>query len=226
MLHLDVKGVHSMISSNENLSTFYKWVLNRSTSLTLPYHNLRHTFCMMQLIGTIWNHSQTDDSYGFKLSDEDLYVLLVSALFHDFSHSGGVHSDKENVANAIAGLERCLDECTEYSSKLNWLKSSCASVIRATEYPYVIPDEDLDLRQRIIRECDILVAFFDDVFLQNIIGLSAEMRMTDVPKYVMDWLKFIMDSSKKFQLKYSLDVIDKYSAELVDEMKTFIETWH
>jgi hypothetical protein len=82
------------------------------------------------------------------------------------------------------------------------------------------------LRQRIIRECDILVAFFDDVFLQNIIGLSAEMRMTDVPKYVMDWLKFIMDSSKKFQLKYSLDVIDKYSAELVDEMKTFIETWH
>ena len=95
-----------------------------------------------------------------------------------------VHSDKENVANAIAGLERCLDECTEYSSKLNWLKSSCASVIHATEYPYVIPDEDLDLRQRIIRECDILVAFFDDVFL-HIIGLSAEMRMTDVPS--MSW---------------------------------------
>ena len=211
MLHLDVKGVHSMIASNENLSMFYKWVLSRSTSLTLPYHNLRHTFCMMQLIGTIWKQSQTDESYGFKLSDEDLYVLLVSALFHDFSHSGGVHNDKMNVANAIAGLERCLDECTEHSSKHDWLKTSCASLIRATEYPYVIPDEELDLRQRI---------------LQNVIGLTAEMRMTDVPKYVMDWLKFIMEASKKFQLKYSTDVLEKYSAELVDEMRKFIETWN
>ena len=226
MLHLDVKGVHSMIASNENLSMFYKWVLSRSTSLTLPYHNLRHTFCMMQLIGTIWKQSQTDESYGFRLSDEDLYVLLVSALFHDFSHSGGVHTDKMNVANAIAGLERCLDECTEHSSKHDWLKTSCALLIRATEYPYVIPDEELDLRQRIIRECDILVAFYDDVFLQNVIGLTAEMRMTDIPKYVMDWLNFIMEASKKFRLKYSTVVLEKYSSELVDEMRKFIETWN
>jgi hypothetical protein len=177
---------------------------------------------MMQHIMCIWEGSHKDPEYGFVLSDEELYVLLVSSMFHDFSHSGGLLPDKVNVDNAISGMNRCLDEMLYESKEVETLKEKCEEVIRATEYPYVIADDDLKLCQRILRECDILVAFYDDVFLQNVCGLTEEMRVTDKKKFIGDWMNFILESSKKFRLKYSLDIIEKYSTELVEEMKVFV----
>ena len=59
---------------------------------------------MMYHICCIYEESQKDD-YEFKLDSEGLYILLVSAIFHDFNHSAGRFTDDINVSNACKIME-------------------------------------------------------------------------------------------------------------------------
>lgn len=226
MLHLNTQRVNGVIGSNENLSCFWKWILENSTSLTLPYHNLRHTMEMIDLILSIYEKSRKDVEYGFEVSDEDLYVLLVSAMFHDFSHSGGVHSDSVNVETAIGGMERCLQIFLTANAETEAIIQECSDIIKATQYPYVIDDRDLNIRQRIIRECDVLVAFYDDMTIQTIVGLMTEMRQTSYSDFVQKYMNFILESAQTFKIKFSIDIVEKYGEELVKTMKSFISIFN
>lgn len=226
MLHLNTQRVNSVIGSNENLSCFWKWILENSTSLTLPYHNLRHTMEMIDLILRIYEKSRKDAEYGFEVSDEDLYVLLVSAMFHDFSHSGGIHPDSVNVAIAIGGLERCLRSFLNNDRETEVIIQECSDIIRATQYPYVIDDKDLSIRQRIIRECDVLVAFYDDMTIQTIVGLMTEMRQTSYCDFVEKYMSFILESARTFKIKFSIDIVESCGEDLVKTMKSFISIFN
>lgn len=225
MLHLDTNAVNSVIADNQNLSVFWKWILEHSTSLTLPYHNMRHTMEMMQImLDMYYKMHMSPEQYGDEiLNEDDLYILMVSAMFHDFSHSGGIHTDKENVETAIAGMETCLRTFLMPSSDTDRIIDECARVIRATQYPYVIPDEQLSKRQRVIRECDILVVFFDDVIIQTVTGLKTEMRKPEWGKFIASYLEFIKDSAQTFRLKYSIDTVEKYGGELMKMMEMFLK---
>lgn len=226
MLHLDVQAVNSVIIENQNLSAFWKWILEHSTSLTLPYHNMRHTMEMMQLMLDIYNKTHNSpDYYNMSMSEEDLYILMVSAMFHDFSHSGGILSDKENVEMAVASMETCLRNFLMQSQETEMIIEECRNVIRATQYPYVIPDSDLTLRQRIIRECDILVVFFDDVIIQSITGLKTEMRKSSWGEFMASYLQFIYETTQTFRLKYSIDIVQKHGEELTKTMENFLKVF-
>jgi hypothetical protein len=177
---------------------------------------------MIDLILSIYEKSRKDTEYGFEVSDKDLYVLLVSAMFHDFSHSGGVHPDSVNIDTAIGGMERCLRNYLNNDRETEAIIHECAEIIKATQYPYVIDDKDLSIRQRIIRECDVLVAFYDDMTIQTIVGLMTEMRQTSYSDFVQKYMSFILESAQTFKIKFSIDIVERYGEDLVKTMKSFI----
>lgn len=222
-MKVNYKEVYSIVESNSNIKQFFKWYISHCGSLNIPYHNLSHTLGMMGLVIDIYKKSQYKyKEYGFKLTDEDLYYLLLSALFHDYNHSGGKFSDDVNVGIAKAGLRDCLDELVGESETARILLDKCSEIINATEYPYVMDDSELNLKQRIIRECDILVCFYDDFITHNIFGLLSEMKPDDsLRNYTARYLEFIIDSLNKLKLEYSKEIIRENQNDFFDTVDKF-----
>ena len=221
-MKLNTQIVHKIIHSNPNLNNMYVWYLNHCLSLNVPYHNLRHTLGMMYHIIMIFNNcKKIDNDYGFSLTDEDLYILLVSALFHDFNHSAGRFDDETNVNTAIAGLRECMNVCLVENEIRESYFIKCSEIIKATQYPYIINDEDLSIHQRILRECDILVILYDDCITQNIMGLAAEMHQNIIEEFFVKYLEFIFKAVNNFKLNYSIDTWKENSEDFLKEMDTF-----
>ena len=97
--------------------------------MTLPYHNIRHTLGVMYHIISIYEYSHTNSDCGFVLEDEDLYILLTSALFHDYNHSGGRFNDDANVYNAKNGLRECLYTYLEDDEQTRIVVEECENAI-------------------------------------------------------------------------------------------------
>ena len=221
-MKLDTRLVHKIIRSNPNLNNMYRWYLSHCLSLNVPYHNMRHTLGMMYHIIVLYNNSRRVDSdYGFSLNDEDLYILLVSALFHDFNHSAGRFDDATNVSTSISGLRDCMESCLVWDETTEEYYKKCSDNIKATQYPYVISDDNLTVHQRILRECDILVILYDDCITQNIMGLAAEMHQTHLEEFFVKYLDFIFNAVKNFKLAYSLDTWKEHSDTLLKELDEF-----
>lgn len=180
---------------------------------------------MMYHIICIYNESQNkEDEYGFRLNEQDLYILMTSALFHDYNHSAGVKADSINVANAKDGLNRCLREFLVADKTTDELIQICENNIDATEYPYIIADEDLNLYQRILRECDILVALYDDYFTHIVLGLYHEMKpQTKLIDFIGTNMQFLNDSFKNFKLVYSIDKWNEETDNFLKSAKKLIE---
>jgi len=206
MLKLDTYAVHSFINANENLMRFYNWWLDNSLSISHPYHNLRHTLGMMYHVIRIYRDSKNRQmpEYPDGMNEFDLYILLTSTMFHDFNHSAGRFSDAINIMHAKDGLRTCLETFLPEGHERTEIYRLCSKNIDATQYPYVIDDSELDVQQRIMRECDILVYLYDDFFTQCMMGLMQEMRKTDKSEFLVADLKFILECVKKFKLSYSM----------------------
>lgn len=222
-MRTDYTDAYRGIESNPNLVVLYNWYIRNCKSINLPYHNLSHTLGMMNHIAKIYKTSQyMYKDYGFQLSDEDYYLLLVSALFHDYNHSGGKFDDETNVQIAIAGLDDCLSELFNRDEMTRYVFDRCSEIIKATQYPYVIPDSELSLNQRIIRECDILVCFYDDYITHNIFGLWEEMHTgLDIKEFTSAQFSFIMKSLKDMKLVYSLNCIEENQNEFLERFDLF-----
>ena len=211
-MKLDFNTVHKVIQSNKDLKNYYKWYLSHCLSLNAPYHNLNHTLGMMYHIICIYENSKIRSDYGFVLSEKDLYILLTSALFHDYNHSAGLCPDSINVETAKAGLEQCIKSFLVNDENTEKLIEICKSNIDATQYPYVIDDSELNIYQQILRECDILVALYDDFFVHNIIGLGSEMhKADDLLEFMTSNMKFLQDAFCRIKLVYSLEIYNEES---------------
>ena len=224
-MKLNIDAVHAVIASNRDLKNYYKWYLTYCNSLCVPYHNLNHTLGMMYHILCIYNESQKKEhEYGFRLTEQDLYILMTSALFHDYNHSAGVHPDSVNVATAKAGLNRCLREFLVADETTESLIKICEQNIDATQFPYVIKDEDLNLYQRILRECDLLVSLYDDYFTHAVMGLYYEMKpQTELIDFVASNMQFLNDSFKNFKLVYSIDIWNQETDNFLQSAKNIID---
>ena len=94
--------------------------------------------------------------------------------------------------------------------------------IIATCYPYIIEDDKLNLYQRILRECDILVSFSSDYFTQCAIGLKDELRINDWKLFLGNHIKFLMDSWKDMKLSYSLKLINEHQESLFNQIENIL----
>lgn len=162
-------------------------LLKRSSSNFLPYHNFYHIMCVVE------NCDDIASSVGFVNSEKR--ALAIAAIFHDFGHSGGKLKDDENVKNAINSfLSMSLEE-----QDVNDL---IVEIIKATEYPYVIPDDKLTIYQKVIRDADLMQTFEKNYLQQNWLGLSQELGadfLTFLGKSKEFWdnVKFHTDYAKK-----------------------------
>ena len=102
MITIDQSKVLDYINANLSLKDFFTYYLNSCITLTNPYHNINHTISMMYFIIDIYELSKKN-KFDFNLSENDLYILLLSAMFHDYNHSGGKYEDSINV-NSLYGV--------------------------------------------------------------------------------------------------------------------------
>ncbi|MEZ4114149.1 MAG: hypothetical protein R3B65_01675 [Candidatus Paceibacterota bacterium] len=72
--------------------------------------------------------------------------LLIAALFHDFNHSGKSRGkDGEEIEVALMSLRHYI--LPEDRDRLIFI----SNIIKATQFPYVVPENELTISMRIIR---------------------------------------------------------------------------
>jgi hypothetical protein len=165
-----------IIDKYEYLQKAFKYIILNSSSNNGPYHNLNHLLTVLKYcyLGAT--------SEGIK-DEKELRELLIAAIFHDVNHTIGKEKDDVNVQNSKDAIKKFveqeeIDADTDYINKL----------LDATQYPYVIEGKDLDLKQGIIRDADLMQVFEYNWIHQNIAGLSSELKM--------DFLDFIQPQRK------------------------------
>jgi hypothetical protein len=159
-------GTLDIINKHPELQKGFSWIMKNSTSNHLPYHNFNHLLTVVRY------------TYGacqfYQLSKKEELEMLLAALFHDVNHSGGKETDDVNVEEAKTTLRWFVEEF--YSDTLD--SDEICRIIHATQYPYIIEPEDMDLKQQIIRDADLMQVFEYNWIQQNMMGLCSEMGIT------------------------------------------------
>ena len=159
------------------LEHYLEIVLAESSSNYAPYHNINHVLCMVKYAYIIGSSENLDN--------DEIKMLIVSALFHDFNHTQGKEDDFANIKIAIESVKKYVEE---------EIIDVVIDVIKATQYPYIIDTKDLTKYQRIIRDCDFMQTFEPNYVHQILFGISTEIGMS-VKEFLPIQLKFL-DSIK------------------------------
>lgn len=167
-----MKNIYDIIVHNDLLRDAFKYIVSKNKSNLAPYHNFNH---MMLVTQQIYN--------GFQNSNEKLpyWNLLLAGMFHDMNHTMGGETDEINVKLACMALK----DWWKYSGSkidISFMEvdiNEIINIIKATQYPYVINDEDLTRPQQLIRDCDLLIVMQSNWF-QNLLGLNDEMSVNDI----------------------------------------------
>ena len=176
MLVSEVTGDLPKIIGNEehlyegDLTFYFRTLFFKSRNLHNPYHNFRHT------LHVLWLCHKACQYYQNQLTPRQMRNLLITALFHDFDHPGHPHPgendpDRINIRIAIAGLRRYIMPADRA------FLPEIEALIEATQYPYKIGSEELDLLGRIIRDADLAQALSPVWIQQVVIGLAQEWRV-------------------------------------------------
>jgi len=180
-------------------------LLKNSSSNFVPYHNFYHTMCMVE------NCEDIATSLG--LTGFEKRALVIAAIFHDFNHSGGKLKDKENVQNAINAFLSMSLEDQDVSDLV-------VEIIKATEYPYVIPEEEFTIYQQIIRDADLMQTFEKNYLQQNWLGLTQEMNLD-----MLTCLKGseIFWSNVKFHTEYAKKKSEEFMPGRFEDVKFLLK---
>jgi hypothetical protein len=160
-----MKTILNIINEYPSLKKALKHIILTNKANNAPYHNLNH---LLTVTRHCYNATEFDTSFGYDFREE----LLMAALFHDYNHSMGEQNDEWNVDIAIQHLA-----AFNHKEQLNLDIGVMTKILRATQYPYVIPSEDLNVYQRIIRDADLCQIYEYNWLQQNIFGLSQEMKI-------------------------------------------------
>jgi HD superfamily phosphodiesterase len=126
------------------LEYYLNVILTNNNGNTNLYHNFYHTQCVTT---NCYKIAIDTDTY----EENDIKILLIAALFHDFNHSGGkLKNDSENVKLAIEGFQKYTKESKEDTEFI-------CDLIKITEFPYNADnDSKLSIRQQILRDADVM----------------------------------------------------------------------
>jgi hypothetical protein len=158
----------------------FRYIIDNNSSNHAPYHHLNHMLRVMSFCN--------EGCKYHRLTGKSRTNLLVAALFHDFNHTMGEKPDDANIQNAIQGVQLWYSSNPLNSTNINIER--VIEIIKATQYPYVINQEDLTLEQSIIRDADLMVPLESDWVGNLIVGLSSEMKINDFKKMAEGQYKF------------------------------------
>mgnify|MGYP001612833552 CR=1 FL=1 len=155
-----IRNDHNLYEGD--LNHYFRAVFKHAQNLFNPYHNFRHIFHVT------WLCYQACIFYREAMSPREMRNLLIASIFHDFDHTGKPGPDSVNIERAITGLRKHLasEDKDEFPN--------IEAIIKATEYPYVVPSGKLDLLCQIIRDADLSQAFSPVWIQQVVFGLAGE----------------------------------------------------
>jgi hypothetical protein len=158
---------------------------------------------------TVMKHCYDALNYMNMLEHEAELLLLV-ALFHDYNHSMGRRNDAFNICEAKLGLDDFLK-----NNNLDMNIVFMYKIIDATQYPYIIKSEDLNIYQAIIRDADLLQIIEPDWISHVILGLSEEMyypldELMIGEKKFLRRIEFHTPYGKMMQQKHGKHVWDEF----------------
>jgi len=104
----------------------------------------------------------------------------------------------------------------EYSEESDEINKQVVDIIKATEYPYVIAEEDLTFEQKIIRDADMMQCYTDNYLQQVVLGLGQEMKW-DLKASLSNQPKFW--SNTKFYTDYAKEVSSKILKHIVQDVE-------
>lgn len=206
-------NVIKVVKTSVRIHEAYKYVIKNNLSNELPYHGIRHILNVFKAVNDLSLNG---------LSDIEKEALYIAVLFHDYGHTAGIYDDEYNVKFAI-------DEFKFFVGRLNYqlepkdkyydeLVNQVIDNIKATQYPYVIPKEELTRSQKLIRTADLIQVIYGNVITDYVLPLYSEMIVSKDKD--MDLITFI-DGCIDFWTKIEFPINDIY-CELIKE-NTIIE---
>lgn len=192
-----------IIDKYEYLQKAFKYIILNNNSNDKPYHNLNHLLTVLKYcyIGAI------EESI---INEKELRELLLTAIFHDFNHSGGKKTDDVNIKISKKAIKEFVE-----SENIDVDIDSVNEILDATQYPYIIEGSSLNIRQSIIRDADLMQVFEYNWIHQNIAGLSSELKMNFLDfvkpqRKFLDSTEFNTKWGKKMKKERWKDVIRQY----------------
>ena len=189
-----------------DLKHYFQVVMTSAKNLKNPYHNFRHMFHVT------WLCYDACLFYKEVMSPIQMRRLLIAAMFHDFDHPGRSGNDDLNIEISIRGLRKNVHPMD--ADNLDEIEK----LIRTTQFPHIVPAEQLSLLGAILRDADLSQGL-SPVWVQEIIfGLSSEMCVSPIDVFKMQAgfftnLKFITEWGK---IKFNQNIIDEKIKEAND----------
>lgn len=140
-----------------------------------PYHSTRHMTQMCEHATLLYTRSSERDHQ----SGQDLPLLQLACLFHDYSHSGGYLPDVQNIAIATEAFRHWAKTEGVYQGDIERI----VQMIEITEYPF--KGDPLTFAEACIRDADVLYP-----------------ALSEDPRIVMEALRREIEISKKQLVSY------------------------
>lgn len=145
-----------------NLRHYFQAFVFTAKNLYHPYHGFRHP------THVLWLCHSASKYYKWDLSPLEARDLHIAGMWHDYDHTGTKGDDGVNIKRALAGLRKHLLP----EDEPRW--GNISFLIKASQYRYVVPDEELTLAAKILRDADLMQAFSVAWLQQVVFGLAKE----------------------------------------------------
>jgi HD superfamily phosphodiesterase len=197
-----------IIRYNPLLQKAFKYIIEKSNSNYLPYHNLNHLLTVLKYVDKI--------AHGEEVYYDKRLPLHLAALFHDVNHSGGKLKDSENIENAVQAFEFFAHDYMNLADNddVN-IYDEVFELIRVTEFPYVKANSALTPMEKIIRDADMMQAFESNWINQTTLGLASESNtpIKDfIPKqrHFLESISFLTKTANKIKDERWSDVMNQF----------------
>jgi hypothetical protein len=190
-----------------SLEHYFRVIFFHARNLLLGYHNFRH---MLHVFWTCYEACIYYSVYApGSLTPREMRNLLIAALFHDFDHSGMMGDDDLNIERATRGLRKYVAE----EDKI--FLEDIESILKPTQFPYIIPSEKIRLSAQILRDADMSQALNPAWIQQVILGLSTEWNKKPVEVLAMQpaFLRSIKFQSEWAKKRFSPEMIEEKAQE-------------
>ena len=171
------------LQENILLTRAFKYILQYNKGGYNPYHS---NFHLLDVFTTCMEIANTYDT----LTEKDRIEIGIAALLHDFNHSGGKFSrDADNITLAIVGLTEFI-EWNQLDVKAFGVDEFVVEeLINITEFPH--QKEPENLKQKIIRDADMIQCYNRNWFLNVITGALMKEKGMNIKDSIEMQIKYI-----------------------------------
>lgn len=198
------RDIFDVIDDSYILTKAVKYIINYNLSNKAKYHNFNHLI-------NVTRHCYNALCFVGRENDENFENFLVTALFHDYNHSMGLEDDVMNIIYAKEGIDDFVLENPRCGLDFDFI----CKTLDATQYPYVIEEEDLDFYQAIIRDSDLFQILEYDWIQTIVFGLSDELQLDFYPVLVGSAVFY---NQRTFKSEYGKHM---YETEFKDSLLKF-----